>query len=315
MAVGETRDIRWPAGMLRTEMAEEKRVTFCSKQSWLRGLATCFIWSSLGQQRKFLMRAARVFRVIQDECSSDVLHYLGGADGRSHAEFGKGWTPVPVDRGLKVPSYCVITTEGHVDPRAAITDVVLKRFEQPDETGSFELGRFELVTLGGMTIGRATYLPGWRWSRHVGASVGATHCTVEHIGLVLSGHATAVMRDGRSMTWSPARSFTSRPSRTIAGLWATSLTFHYISWAPTCMPKSRCPMATEMTNSAPWRRDARARGTYPGFVAMKKVRRTTASGLPSSGGRTTNCRRPGGATSGTSLPRSSVASVGTTTIN
>ena len=26
----------------------------------------------------------------------------------------KGWTPVPVDRLLKVPSYCVITTEGHV---------------------------------------------------------------------------------------------------------------------------------------------------------------------------------------------------------
>jgi hypothetical protein len=30
-----------------------------------------------------------------------------------------------------------------------------------------------------MTIGRATYQPGWRWSEHVGASTGATHCTVE----------------------------------------------------------------------------------------------------------------------------------------
>ena len=83
-----------------------------------------------------------------------------------------------------------------MDPGAAMTDVILKRLEQPDETRTFELGRFELVTLGGITIGRATYLPGWRWSRHVGASVGATHCTVEHIGLVLSGHATAAMRDG-----------------------------------------------------------------------------------------------------------------------
>jgi hypothetical protein len=94
------------------------------------------------------------------------------------------------------PIYCVITVGGHVDPRAAMTDVILKRLEQPDETRTFELGRFELVTLDGMTIGRATYLPGWRWSRHVGASVGATHCTVEHIGLVLSGHATAAMREG-----------------------------------------------------------------------------------------------------------------------
>jgi hypothetical protein len=77
-----------------------------------------------------------------------------------------------------------------------MNDVLLKRFEHPDETRTFELGRFELVTLGGMTIGRATYQPGWRWSTHVGGSTGATHCTVEHVGLVLSGHATAAMADG-----------------------------------------------------------------------------------------------------------------------
>ena len=74
--------------------------------------------------------------------------------------------------------------------------VMLKRFEQPDEVRTFDLGRFELVTLGGMTIGRATYQPGWRWSTHVGAAIGATHCTVEHVGLVISGHATAAMANG-----------------------------------------------------------------------------------------------------------------------
>ena len=77
-----------------------------------------------------------------------------------------------------------------------MTDVILRRFEQPDEIRAFEYGRFELVTLGGMTIGRATYLPGWRWSTHVGAATGATHCTVGHVGLVVSGQATAAMRDG-----------------------------------------------------------------------------------------------------------------------
>jgi hypothetical protein len=77
-----------------------------------------------------------------------------------------------------------------------MTDVILKRFEQPDEVRVFELGKFELVTIGGMTIGRATYQPGWRWSTHVGPGLGATHCTVEHLGLVVSGHATAAMRDG-----------------------------------------------------------------------------------------------------------------------
>ena len=75
-------------------------------------------------------------------------------------------------------------------------DVVLKRFEQPDEIREFELGKFELVSLGGMTIGRATYQPGWKWSVHVGAVTGATSCHVEHVGMVVSGCATAAMDDG-----------------------------------------------------------------------------------------------------------------------
>lgn len=76
-------------------------------------------------------------------------------------------------------------------------EVILKRFEQPDEVTEFEKGRFETVTLGGMTVGRATYQPGWKWSRDVGADLGQSHCTVEHVGLVVSGCATAAFADGR----------------------------------------------------------------------------------------------------------------------
>ena len=47
-----------------------------------------------------------------------------------------------------------------------------------------------------MTIGRATYEPGWKWSLHVGPSLGASRCNVEHVGMVLSGCATAAMEDG-----------------------------------------------------------------------------------------------------------------------
>jgi quercetin dioxygenase-like cupin family protein len=76
-------------------------------------------------------------------------------------------------------------------------EVILKRFEQPDEVRTFEKGKFELVRVGGMTIGRATYEPGWKWSQHVGATTGAASCSVEHVGMVLSGCATAAMDDGR----------------------------------------------------------------------------------------------------------------------
>lgn len=77
------------------------------------------------------------------------------------------------------------------------TDVILKRFEQPDEVRVLEKGRFEIVRIGGMTIGRATYEPGWRWSEHVGPALGQTRCSVEHVGLVVSGTATAAFGDGR----------------------------------------------------------------------------------------------------------------------
>ncbi len=80
---------------------------------------------------------------------------------------------------------------------AAPLDVILKRFEHPDEVRTFEKGKFELVHLGGMTIGRATYQPGWKWSEHVGRATGQKLCEVEHVGIVLSGCATAAMRDGR----------------------------------------------------------------------------------------------------------------------
>lgn len=74
--------------------------------------------------------------------------------------------------------------------------VILKRFEAPDEVRPMKHGRFELVHIGGLTVGRATYQPGWRWSEHVGPGLGLTRCPVEHVGLVLSGAATAAFEDG-----------------------------------------------------------------------------------------------------------------------
>lgn len=77
-----------------------------------------------------------------------------------------------------------------------INPVLLKRFEAPDEVREMPLGRFEVIRIGGLTIGRATYQPGWKWSVHVGPDVGAERCGVEHVGLVLSGCATAAFADG-----------------------------------------------------------------------------------------------------------------------
>ena len=78
------------------------------------------------------------------------------------------------------------------------SEMILRRFETPDEVR-------EMVNMWPvrdrpprrLTIGRATYQPGWKWSEHVGPAVGASRCTVEHVGLVLSGTATVAFGDGR----------------------------------------------------------------------------------------------------------------------
>jgi uncharacterized RmlC-like cupin family protein len=85
--------------------------------------------------------------------------------------------------------------------------VILKRFEAPDEVREMPLGRFEVVGIGGLTVGRATYQPGWRWSQHVGPGAGAARCSVEHVGLVLSGVATAAFADGRVVELRPGDLF------------------------------------------------------------------------------------------------------------
>lgn len=86
-------------------------------------------------------------------------------------------------------------------------EVILKSFENPDEVRHFDKGKFEIVKIGGMTIGRATYEPGWKWSQHVGPLSGAPLCEVEHLGMVVSGRATAAMADGTIHELAPGKLF------------------------------------------------------------------------------------------------------------
>jgi len=68
--------------------------------------------------------------------------------------------------------------------------------------GIFEKGKFEIVHMGKMTIGRATYEPGWKWSVHVGAAIGAMLCRVEHVSSVVSGRSLVKM-EKRAMGFEP----------------------------------------------------------------------------------------------------------------
>jgi quercetin dioxygenase-like cupin family protein len=72
-----------------------------------------------------------------------------------------------------------------------------KTFDKPDETRSFAShGRMEIVKVGGLTVGRGTYEPGWRWSEHVKPLAGTDACEASHAGYILSGRMVIRMSDG-----------------------------------------------------------------------------------------------------------------------
>jgi mannose-6-phosphate isomerase-like protein (cupin superfamily) len=87
-----------------------------------------------------------------------------------------------------------------------VAGIDLRAFDAPDEVREFELGKFELVRIGGMVVGRATYQPGWRWSLHVGGAPDA-RCQVEHVGMVVSGRAAVLMDDGEERVMQPGELF------------------------------------------------------------------------------------------------------------
>jgi quercetin dioxygenase-like cupin family protein len=85
--------------------------------------------------------------------------------------------------------------------------LAIERFESPTETRTFEKGRLDVIEVGGMTIGRATYEPGWKWSEHVAPTAGTDTCQVEHVGMVVSGQAAVLMDDGTEMVMKPGDIF------------------------------------------------------------------------------------------------------------
>lgn len=84
---------------------------------------------------------------------------------------------------------------------------LLKAFEYPDEVREFPYGRFEIVHIGDVTLGRATYQPGWKWSIHNAPSVGTQLCHAPHTGTVLSGHGAVQYQDGEYLDLLPGTVF------------------------------------------------------------------------------------------------------------
>jgi uncharacterized cupin superfamily protein len=78
-----------------------------------------------------------------------------------------------------------------------VASIELKSFDSPDEVRQFEgNGHADVVNLGGRTIGKGTFEPGWRWSENVKPIAGTETCEVSHLGYCVSGRMKVTMDDG-----------------------------------------------------------------------------------------------------------------------
>ena len=79
----------------------------------------------------------------------------------------------------------------------------VKSFGTPDEVREFPKGRLELVKIGGTTIGRAIFKPGWRWATSVQPLAKTKSCEAPHFQYHVSGVLRVVMDDGTEFDCRP----------------------------------------------------------------------------------------------------------------
>ncbi|HHT9125038.1 MAG TPA: cupin domain-containing protein [Candidatus Brocadiia bacterium] len=78
-----------------------------------------------------------------------------------------------------------------------------KSLRSPDEIRSFPKGKLELVMLGGVTFGRATLEPGWKWSKSIKPIANTKSCEAPHTQYHVSGRLRVRMDDGTEEEFGP----------------------------------------------------------------------------------------------------------------
>jgi class 3 adenylate cyclase len=92
-----------------------------------------------------------------------------------------------------------------------VSDVIIKKFAEPDSREEIHLGLVELVQVGSIAVGRETLMPGWRWSTHVKPIVGTELCEFHHVGIQISGRWICQSRNGEQTEIGPGEVYNIAP--------------------------------------------------------------------------------------------------------
>lgn len=79
----------------------------------------------------------------------------------------------------------------------------VRNFGNPDEIREFPLGRLETVQIGGATVGRAIFEPGWRWADSVQPIAQTKSCEAPHFQYHVAGVLRVRMDDGSEFDCRP----------------------------------------------------------------------------------------------------------------
>ena len=78
-----------------------------------------------------------------------------------------------------------------------------KNLRRPDESVRLPGVEEDLVHVGDEIVARVVQYPGWRWSTDMRSIAGGRWCETHHVGLTLSGHQGAELRDGTVLEFGP----------------------------------------------------------------------------------------------------------------
>ena len=96
------------------------------------------------------------------------------------------------------------------------TPVAVMRLESkshttPDDVRTPDKTRVEIVRVGGFTLGRFNFEPGWRWSECIKPVVKTDSCQLSHVGYAVSGRMVVRLKDGTQKTITAGESFAIPP--------------------------------------------------------------------------------------------------------
>lgn len=78
-----------------------------------------------------------------------------------------------------------------------------KTFSTPDEVREFPRGKADILNIGGGSVGRLVFQPGWRWSNDVKALAKTQSCEAPHFQYHVSGRLAIKMDDGTELVAGP----------------------------------------------------------------------------------------------------------------